>query len=109
MRRATKDIGPASKAKEAAPRLSTKRLWDSSTLECPYVREDWPMFSSRTPFTLTIALGARTMWATFELGIYEGIMRFESIPERASQDQIWFKWRGQEEHGPLVNGDNNRG
>ncbi|KAJ3537405.1 hypothetical protein NM208_g6330 [Fusarium decemcellulare] len=129
-RKATEDIRPADKAKKAAPKgkkvakataapktdaparlspLSTKNLWGSYKLECPYVREEWPRCSSRAPFELTIALGVRSMWATFELGIYEGIMHFDQVPERASHDPIWFTWRGEEQFGLLINGDSNRG
>ncbi|KAJ3537409.1 hypothetical protein NM208_g6329 [Fusarium decemcellulare] len=115
-RKATEDIRPESKAKkttaQAAPPqlapLDIDRLWGKYTLQCPYVKRDWPMTVS-TPFELVMAIGPRSMWANFDLGIYSGVMSFDALPVRASHGPVWFKWRGDEYDGPTVCGDKHTG
>ncbi|KAF5003677.1 hypothetical protein FDECE_9787 [Fusarium decemcellulare] len=117
-RKATEDIRPESKAKKTTAQAKTAppqlapldidRLWGKYTLQCPYVKRDWPM-ACRAPFELVIALGPRSMWATFELGIYGGVMSFDALPVRASHGPVWFKWRGEEYDGPTICGDKHAG
>ncbi|KAK2125631.1 hypothetical protein NOF04DRAFT_9743 [Fusarium oxysporum II5] len=45
----------------------------------------------------------------FNLGVYEGVLLFEERPMRSSHDRVWFKWRGREDQGPVIYGDNNEG
>ncbi|KAF4466580.1 hypothetical protein FALBO_6560 [Fusarium albosuccineum] len=50
-----------------------------------------------------------SLWAKFGLGFYEGVMYFEECPRESSGDQVWFKWRGRVEGGPIYYGGEHRG
>ncbi|KAM0424470.1 hypothetical protein ACHAPT_010394 [Fusarium lateritium] len=60
-------------------------------------------------FELTLMLSGSSLWGRFNLGIYEGIMFFEDRPMTSSHDRVWFMWRGREDQGPIVYGNNNQG
>ncbi|KAF4971412.1 hypothetical protein FZEAL_9863 [Fusarium zealandicum] len=59
--------------------------------------------------SLTIALGARGMWSEFNLGILDGIIRFDAKPMKASHNPVSFKWRAEERMNGIILGDNNKG
>lgn len=76
-------------------------------VQSSYVSSQWPDLG--TSFSLTLTLVGTELWGRFDLGVYEGVLRMDERPRRASRDEIEFRWRGRETDGPIVFGDNNWG
>ncbi|KAI9016984.1 hypothetical protein BC832DRAFT_3225 [Gaertneriomyces semiglobifer] len=60
-------------------------------------------------FSLVLTLSGSEIWGKFELGIISGIMRIPQRPFASSYEQIPFRWRGREDQGPIMYGDDNTG
>jgi hypothetical protein len=58
---------------------------------------------------LTLTLAGNELWGRFNLGVYEGVLRFDERPMRSSHDRLYFTWRGREDQGPVIYGENNEG
>ncbi|KAJ9418138.1 hypothetical protein QL093DRAFT_2378273 [Fusarium oxysporum] len=71
------------------------------------VSEQWDFDPDE--FQLTLTISGNRLWGRFNLGVYEGVLLFEERPMRSSHDRVWFKWRGREDQGPVIYGDNNEG
>ena len=71
------------------------------------VSSQWPSCGSEFDFVFTIS--GSSMWASFDLGIVEGVMYFAQRPMKSSHDRVPFTWRGEERDGPIVYGDENEG
>ncbi|KAL5605747.1 hypothetical protein FOVSG1_005894 [Fusarium oxysporum f. sp. vasinfectum] len=71
------------------------------------VSEQWDFDPDE--FQLTLTISGNRLWGRFNLGVYEGVLLFEARPMRSSHDRVWFKWRGREDQGPVIYGDNNEG
>lgn len=71
------------------------------------VSSQWPSQGSEFEFVFTIA--GSSMWASFDLGIVEGIMYFAQRPMTSSHERVNFIWRGQEAEGPISYGNRNTG
>ncbi|KAF4953004.1 hypothetical protein FSARC_12484 [Fusarium sarcochroum] len=76
-------------------------------VESDDVTEQWSFFNDN--FELTLTLAGSSMWGSFNLGVYEGVMFFDERPMKSSHERVWFKWRGREDQGPVIYGDNNEG
>ncbi|KAJ4011134.1 hypothetical protein NW752_007332 [Fusarium irregulare] len=71
------------------------------------VTEQWDYDLDELEFTLTLA--GNELWGRFNLGVYEGVLRFDERPMRSSHDRLYFTWRGREDQGPVIYGENNKG
>jgi hypothetical protein len=60
-------------------------------------------------FELVLTLAGTTIWGSFDFGVVSGIMYFNQRPYSASDEHIPFTWRGQEDQGSMVYGDDNHG
>ncbi|KAL7930166.1 hypothetical protein V8C35DRAFT_330715 [Trichoderma chlorosporum] len=77
-------------------------------ISCPFVESEWPQHASELSLVLTIA--GSSLWGRFDLGVIEGVIRFEERPWSSSYDKLPFYWRGHELEGPICYDDsNNRG
>lgn len=77
------------------------------SITCPYVSSEWPDYGSS--FLLKLALDESSVWGTFDLGVISGVMRFDEIPQGRSHECIPFTWRGRENEGMIMYGDDNEG
>ncbi|KAI2632060.1 hypothetical protein GGR54DRAFT_15514 [Hypoxylon sp. NC1633] len=75
------------------------------SIRCPYVVEQW----GPSPFSLILTLSGNGLWARFELGVVSGVMRFDQRPWQSSHDPVDFIWRGREQYGPIMYGNNHKG
>ncbi|CAG7558897.1 unnamed protein product [Fusarium equiseti] len=71
------------------------------------VTEQWDYNLDDLELTLTLA--GNELWGQFNLGVYEGVLRFDERPMRSSHDRLYFTWRGREDQGPVIYGENNEG
>ncbi|PHH79594.1 hypothetical protein CDD80_4356 [Ophiocordyceps camponoti-rufipedis] len=76
-------------------------------VESEYVESQWR--SLEYDFSMTLTIAGRQLWGQFELGIIAGVIYFPERPWRSSEEPVEFLWRGEEQHGPIQFGDNNRG
>ncbi|KAI0137254.1 hypothetical protein BJ170DRAFT_689600 [Xylariales sp. AK1849] len=76
-------------------------------IESSDVTGNWPHYGS--DFGLVLTLAGSSLWGSFDLGVYEGVLCFDVRPYQSSHERLWFKWRGREDQGPMVYGDHNRG
>ncbi|KAM0553138.1 hypothetical protein ACHAPJ_007688 [Fusarium lateritium] len=76
-------------------------------VESDDVTEQWDFFNA--DFELTLTLAGSSMWGRFNLGVYKGVLFFEERPMKSSHEPVWFKWRGREDQGPVMYGENNQG
>ncbi|KAF9769899.1 hypothetical protein IL306_012616, partial [Fusarium sp. DS 682] len=76
-------------------------------VESSDVSEQWDFDPDE--FELTLTISGNKLWGRFNLGVYEGVLLFDERPMRSSHDRVWFKWRGREDQGPIMYGDNNMG
>ncbi|KAF7545205.1 hypothetical protein G7Z17_g9352 [Cylindrodendrum hubeiense] len=71
------------------------------------VTSQWSHFGS--DFGLELRIAGTQLWGGFDLGLFEGVMRFEERPRRSSRDTVPFTWRGREDQGPIIYGNYNHG
>ncbi|KAI0162760.1 hypothetical protein BJ166DRAFT_276876 [Pestalotiopsis sp. NC0098] len=76
-------------------------------IESADVSEQWPHLGS--DFSLVLTLAGDQLWGTFDLGLYEGVLRFDVRPYESSREPLEFTWRGQESDGPIFYGNGNSG
>ncbi|CAG9949502.1 unnamed protein product [Clonostachys rosea f. rosea IK726] len=76
-------------------------------ITCPYVAENYPLYGSA--YVLVFAISGSSLWASFDLGVVQGVMYFPDSPRQSSYDPVPFKWRGREAEGPIMYGDQNQG
>ncbi|KAH7143432.1 hypothetical protein EDB81DRAFT_884045 [Dactylonectria macrodidyma] len=76
-------------------------------ITCPHVAGNWPQYGS--DYDLVFTISGSSLWATFDLGVVQGIMDFSNSPRQSSRNQVPFKWRGQEAEGPIMYGNQNEG
>ncbi|KAH7358559.1 hypothetical protein B0T11DRAFT_284700 [Plectosphaerella cucumerina] len=69
------------------------------------VENEWPHLSHN--LSLVFTLSGREMWGQFDLGVVEGIMHFKERPATSSYDRVPFTWRGRENEGHIIYGNNN--
>ncbi|GKU03583.1 hypothetical protein FLAG1_06223 [Fusarium langsethiae] len=72
------------------------------------VTEKWDHYDL-DDLNLTLTLAGNKLWGQFNLGVYEGVLRFDERPMRSSHDRLNFTWRGREDQGPVMYGNNNTG
>ncbi|KAJ3189269.1 hypothetical protein HDU85_002897 [Gaertneriomyces sp. JEL0708] len=60
-------------------------------------------------FSLVLTLNGTELWGKFDLGIVSGIMHIPQRPFASSHESIPFKWRGREDQGSIMYGDDNTG
>ncbi|KAH7303318.1 hypothetical protein B0I35DRAFT_446962 [Stachybotrys elegans] len=60
-------------------------------------------------FEVRLKLKGSKLWGRFNLGLNDGILRFREAPSASSRDEVAFTWRGNEDNGPIVFGDDNTG
>ncbi|KAI1506500.1 hypothetical protein F5X99DRAFT_5062 [Biscogniauxia marginata] len=60
-------------------------------------------------FSLVLTLSGTELWGKFDLGVITGILRFSERPWESSHEPLHFTWRGEEDQGPVVYGNNNGG
>ncbi|KAL7624024.1 hypothetical protein AAE478_005581 [Parahypoxylon ruwenzoriense] len=73
-------------------------------IRCPDVTEE---FGYRD-FSLVLTLSGSELWGQFNLGVVFGILHFEERPYR-SLESLDFTWRGRDEEGRVIYGDDNGG
>ncbi|KAF5663627.1 hypothetical protein FHETE_7332 [Fusarium heterosporum] len=71
------------------------------------VTDQWDFDNDQ--FELVLTLAGNNLWGRLNLGVYEGVLFFDERPMQSSHDRIWFKWRGREDQGPIIYGNNNHG
>ena len=76
-------------------------------LTCSYVHDNWPQYGRN--YSLAFTISAPNLWATFKLGLLEGVMYFSELPSQSSYDPLPFKWRGRVAEGEIMYGDLNNG
>jgi hypothetical protein len=77
-------------------------------IDSPDVSEQWPHLGSDLGLVLT--LHGDELWGSFDLGIYEGILRLDGgRPWESSREAFDFTWRGRENEGQIVHGDHHKG
>jgi hypothetical protein len=72
------------------------------------VTEQWDFYDP-DDLDLTLTLSGNKLWGRFNLGVYEGVLCFDERPMRSSHDRLYFTWRGREDQGPVMYGNNNTG
>ncbi|CAG1998325.1 unnamed protein product [Fusarium graminearum] len=72
------------------------------------VTEQWDHYDPDN-FELCLTLEGNRLWGQFNLGVYEGVLRFNERPMRSSHDRLEFTWRGREDMGPVIYGNSNKG
>ncbi|CAF3435130.1 unnamed protein product [Fusarium graminearum] len=72
------------------------------------VTEQWDHYDPDN-FELCLTLEGNRLWGQFNLGVYEGVLRFDERPMRSSHDRLEFTWRGREDMGPVIYGNSNKG
>ncbi|KAF4984699.1 hypothetical protein FZEAL_139 [Fusarium zealandicum] len=100
------DTSPFANARLTKPGF--KAIARKYNLQSTYVSSDWPSFRRFLELTVALDFGP-SLRAEFELGIYQGVMRFERFPEQSSRDPVPFRWCGKEEMGPMVSGSTTGG
>ncbi|KAM0353042.1 hypothetical protein ACHAPU_001928 [Fusarium lateritium] len=71
------------------------------------VTDQWNFDSDE--FELVLTLAGNNLWGRLNLGVYECVLFFDERPMQSSHDRFWFKWRGREDQGPIIYGNNNHG
>jgi hypothetical protein len=77
-------------------------------IDSPYVTGNWNHYDE-DDFSLILTLAGQSLWGSFDLGIYEGVLRFDVRPYQSSHDRVHFQWRGREDQGPVIYGNDNSG
>ncbi|KAH7307963.1 hypothetical protein B0I35DRAFT_483258 [Stachybotrys elegans] len=77
-------------------------------IRCPGVADGWDMFSDGR-FELVLTLEGSKLWGRFDLGIVSGVLKLPSRPWDSSHEELEFLWRGRENEGPIIYGDDNTG
>ncbi|KAH9907316.1 hypothetical protein F4778DRAFT_721371 [Xylariomycetidae sp. FL2044] len=80
----------------------------SYEMQCPYVLGQWSSYDEED-FELVLTLSGRELWGRFSLGVVRGVLRFAERPFQSSHEPLDFTWRGEEDNGSIVYGNNNRG
>lgn len=74
-------------------------------LESTTVSDQWPRLDSGLNLVLTLA--GDELWGQFDLGVYEGVLRFAVRPYESSREALPYKWRGRDAgSGEICCGDN---
>ncbi|KAK9424646.1 hypothetical protein SUNI508_03522 [Seiridium unicorne] len=76
-------------------------------IESRDVSEQWPHLGNDLGLILT--LNGNELWGSFDLGVLEGILRFDVRPYESSHVELDFKWRGRENEGEIICGNYNNG
>ncbi|ETS79074.1 hypothetical protein PFICI_08927 [Pestalotiopsis fici W106-1] len=77
-------------------------------IESADVSEQWPRLGDDLSLVLTLA--GDQLWGQFELGVYEGVLRFDVRPYESSYEALPYSWRGRETgEGEIIYGDSNQG
>lgn len=74
----------------------------------PDVTEQWDQWDE-SDFSLILTLRGDELWGRFELGVVQGVLRLNKRPYQSSNEKLSFQWRGREDDGPIVYGDDNYG
>ncbi|KFA68065.1 hypothetical protein S40285_02569 [Stachybotrys chlorohalonatus IBT 40285] len=71
------------------------------------ILSQWPHVGNN--FELTLTLEGNRLWAKFDLGIVEGVMLFDERPRQSSHEPVRCVWRGRQEDGLIMYGNDNSG
>uniref|UniRef100_A0A8H7K1D5 Uncharacterized protein n=1 Tax=Bionectria ochroleuca TaxID=29856 RepID=A0A8H7K1D5_BIOOC len=58
-------------------------------ITCPYVAENYPLYGS--DYVLLFDISGSSLWASFDLGVVQGVMYFPNSPRQLSYDPVPFK------------------
>ncbi|KAI1388891.1 uncharacterized protein F4822DRAFT_261508 [Hypoxylon trugodes] len=74
-------------------------------MDCPYVAEQWDYDS----FSLVLTLSGTELLGRFDFGVITGVLRLPQRPWQSSLESLQFRWRGREDEGPIIYGDQHTG